>query len=58
MKVLPKLQRLFSDRRAATAIEYCILAGMIALVIVGAVSQLGQSANTSFNTLNTQGWGA
>ncbi len=58
MKLLPKLKLLLADRRAATAIEYCLLAGMIALVIVGAVSQLGQSTNNSFNELNTKGWGA
>jgi Flp pilus assembly pilin Flp len=35
-------------RSGATAIEYAILAGCIALAIIGAVSQLGQATNDNF----------
>jgi pilus assembly protein Flp/PilA len=35
------------DESGATAIEYGLLLGMIALVIVGTVTQLGSDLNTS-----------
>ncbi len=33
--------RLGGDRRAVTALEYALIAGLIALVIVGSVTSLG-----------------
>jgi len=37
------------DRSGATVIEYCLIAGIITLAIVGGASAIGASANASFN---------
>jgi pilus assembly protein Flp/PilA len=42
---LPALRR---DTRGVTALEYGILAGLIAVVIIGAVTSLGTSLSTMF----------
>jgi Flp pilus assembly pilin Flp len=39
---------LFRQERASTAIEYAMIAGGIALVIVSAVNTLGQNVNSMF----------
>lgn len=36
---------------AVTAIEYAIIAGLIAVVIVGAVQALGEKASTLYNLI-------
>jgi pilus assembly protein Flp/PilA len=41
------------DARGATAIEYAIIAGGIAVAIVAAVTQLGSSTNTMFTNVST-----
>jgi Flp pilus assembly pilin Flp len=38
-----RLRALFESERAATAVEYAIMAGFIAAVIVAAVAGLGQA---------------
>lgn len=38
----------FRDKGAATAIEYALVAGSIAVVIIAAVNTLGQRVNTMF----------
>jgi len=51
------LQRIFSkflaDQSGATAIEYALIAGGIALVIIAAVQGIGTSLNTNFSTINS-----
>lgn len=42
------LTRLIRDRRATTAIEYAIIAGFIALVIVGSADTLGAAVRGLF----------
>lgn len=37
----------------ATALEYGLLAALIAVVIIGAVTSLGQSTSTTFETVAT-----
>jgi pilus assembly protein Flp/PilA len=37
----------------ATAVEYGLLVALIAAIIVGAVTLLGQTINNAFNTVNT-----
>jgi pilus assembly protein Flp/PilA len=39
------------DDSAATAIEYGLIAALIAVVIIGALSQLGTSLSSKFNTI-------
>jgi pilus assembly protein Flp/PilA len=40
-----------SDKRAVTAIEYALIAALIAIVIIGAVTTLGVGATTTFNNV-------
>ena len=45
------LSRFVSDERGATAIEYGLIAALIAVVIVGAVTVIGTKLNTSFGNV-------
>ena len=47
------LQRFWNDESGATAIEYGLIAGLIAVVIIGAVSSIGTSLTAKFNTINS-----
>ncbi|PHS27099.1 MAG: Flp family type IVb pilin [Robiginitomaculum sp.] len=40
--------RFFKDESGATAIEYGLIAALIAVVIIGAVTSLGSNASTKF----------
>ena len=42
-----------TDRRAVTALEYGLIAGLVAVVIIGAVTTLGTSLSTKFNSIAT-----
>jgi pilus assembly protein Flp/PilA len=46
-----KLHDLKVDRRAVTAIEYALIAALIAVVIIGAVTTLGGKVSTTFNSV-------
>ena len=39
---------LAQDKRAVTALEYALIAGLVAVVIVSAVTTLGTSINSTF----------
>jgi len=41
------------DQSGATAIEYCLIAVGIAIVIIAAVKGIGSSLNTSFASVNS-----
>lgn len=41
---------LIADRSGATAIEYGLIVALIAVVIIGAVTALGNSLNTQLTT--------
>jgi len=43
-----------TDRRAVTAIEYALIAALIAVVIIGAVSLLGSSISSTFNKVSSE----
>ena len=45
------LLRFLRDEKAATAIEYAIIAGGISIVIVAAVQTIGSSLNTTFTSV-------
>lgn len=49
MKSLKTLLRMFKDRSGATVIEYCIIAGIISIAIVGGATAIGSTTNNSFN---------
>ena len=42
------------DRRAVTAIEYAMIAALIAIVIITAVTTLGSNASTTFNMVSNE----
>jgi pilus assembly protein Flp/PilA len=46
-----KLNELKVDKRAVTAIEYALIAALIAVVIIGAVTSLGKGVSTTFSTV-------
>ncbi len=51
MKTLNALMKLFRDRSGATVIEYCLIAGIISIAVVGGASAIGSSTNTSFTAV-------
>jgi pilus assembly protein Flp/PilA len=44
----------FEDRRAVTAVEYALIAALIAAAIIGAVTTLGGDVNGVFTTLGNK----
>ena len=44
--------QLKADRRAVTALEYGLIAALIAVAIIGGATQLGNKLNTQFNTIS------
>lgn len=51
MKTLDTFLRMLKDRSGATVIEYCIIAGIISIAIVGGASAIGTNTNNSFNAV-------
>jgi pilus assembly protein Flp/PilA len=49
-----KLHQLKVDRRAVTAIEYALIAALIAVVIIGGVSAIGTRASATFNSVASE----
>ena len=47
------LKLFLNDESGATAIEYGLIAGLIAVVIITAVTQIGTSLNAKFTTIST-----
>lgn len=52
VKLLVRLQTFLGDRRGATVIEYCLIAGLIAIGLVGALTTVGDSANGMYMRAN------
>ncbi|KQT49433.1 hypothetical protein ASG47_03625 [Devosia sp. Leaf420] len=48
------LARFAQDESGATAIEYGLIAALISVVIIGAVSALGGQLFSVFNNINTK----
>jgi pilus assembly protein Flp/PilA len=48
------IKRLSSDEKGATAIEYGLIAALIAVVIIGAVSLVGSDLGNTFNNVANQ----
>jgi pilus assembly protein Flp/PilA len=44
--------RIARDQRGVTALEYGLITGLVAVVILGAVSMLGHSASAVFTTIS------
>jgi pilus assembly protein Flp/PilA len=48
-----RLRALRSDRRAVTALEYGLIASMVSIVIISAITNEGRSLSTVFNKIAT-----
>jgi len=48
---MKNLSRFFADESGATAIEYGLIAALISVVIIGAVTLIGTNLNTRFSTV-------
>jgi len=49
-----KMNELKFDKRAVTAIEYALIAALIAVVIIGAVSTVGTKISGTFNAVASE----
>ncbi len=49
-----KLRSLKFDDRAVTAMEYALIAALIAVVIIGALTTLGSKVGSTFNTVASE----
>ena len=47
------ISRFLSDESGATAIEYCLIAAGLSIVIVAAVNGIGSTLNTNFTSVNS-----
>ena len=52
------LSKLFRDESGATAIEYGLIAALIAVVLVGALQAVGTSLQGAFDKISTEVDGA
>ena len=48
-----EFQRIWRDSRAATAIEYGLIAALIAVAAITAMSNLGKKLTNTFNNVQT-----
>lgn len=49
-----QLVKFWKDEEGATAIEYALIAGLIAVVIIGALTVLGNSVDSIFRTISNK----
>jgi pilus assembly protein Flp/PilA len=47
------ISRFLSDQSGATAIEYCLIAAGLSIVIITAVNSIGTTLNTKFGSINS-----
>ncbi len=53
-RLLPQhLTSLKSDKRGVTAIEYALIAGLVAVVLIGGATTLGTSLSGAFTSVGT-----
>ena len=55
---MTSLQRFLSDESGATAIEYGLIAALVAVAIIGAVTVLGDRITATFTAISDQLVGA
>ncbi|MEM7492502.1 MAG: Flp family type IVb pilin [Pseudomonadota bacterium] len=48
------MRKFFENESGATAIEYGLIAALIAVAIIGAVSTLGTKTSATFNAVSAQ----
>jgi len=49
-----KIRNFLKNSKGATAIEYGLIAALIAVAAIGAMSTLGKSLSNTFNNVNSQ----
>jgi pilus assembly protein Flp/PilA len=49
--IMPLFRRFFQDQSGVAAIEYGLIAALIAVVIIGAVTTLGTNLSAKFQTV-------
>jgi pilus assembly protein Flp/PilA len=47
------VSRFLNDQSGATAIEYCLIAAGLSIVIITAVNSIGTTLNTKFTSVNS-----
>jgi len=52
--MLRLIKNLLSDETGATAIEYGLIAALIALAAISALTNIGRNLSTTFNTVSTK----
>jgi pilus assembly protein Flp/PilA len=52
--VVSLLKRIWEDESAATAIEYGLIAALIAVAAVSVLNTVGKNLSTTFNTVATK----
>jgi pilus assembly protein Flp/PilA len=50
---MSKFLKLIKNEKGATAIEYGLIAALIAVACIGALSSVGSNLSTKFNTVST-----
>ena len=48
------MRKFFANESGATAIEYGLIAALIAVAIIGAVTTLGKKTSSTFNKVSAQ----
>ena len=51
---MKNVMKFLKDKSGATAIEYGLIAALIAVAVIGGVSTLGQNANATCNTISPE----
>lgn len=51
--MLNKIQNFLHDESGATAIEYGLIAALVSVAAIGALTAMGGSLNTMFTTVST-----
>ena len=51
--MLHLISQFLNDETGATAIEYCLIAVGLSIVIITAVNGIGSTLNSNFSTINT-----
>lgn len=51
--MIKRFVKLINDSRGATAIEYGLIAALIAVAAIGAMTSVGQKLGTTFNNVSS-----
>ena len=49
--MIKKLMQFLKDEDGVTAVEYAVMAALIALIVIGGAAYLGNQVNDTFNTI-------